>query len=494
MAKIRDEEGMSPRRRLPDFSLGQISNSPLPPSIAKSPGPSRTIDKLAVFVNGSLIGELSRSGERGYSFIYEPDAKYPASLGMHRAMRVYDSPELHPAFDMSLPETDDPRLFDAVRRYVRLDKMGQLLLTGASRIGRLRFGLDRDQPPMDSGVALDVGALRGCSDGANLFDRVIRDVGARCGVSGVMPKVLFNDVRPPESAPKAGGARTIEIDTHILKASTPDYPLMSANEFLSMLAARESGLLVPDTAVSADGELLASERFDLGPNRTPIGFEDLLALQVGMRSEKYSGSYESLAKTLRKVCEPDLRAESMESFFKTVALSVAVGNGDFHKKNFGVVYDNAATAVRAAPIYDVVSTTVYRHHHDLALSLEGSHAWPSRDVLTRFGERTCMLSKRQTADALDAVIAGVDRASDSIDDMRSRISDFNKVGQSMELAWGQGVSLLKGDVPAIQPLDEILSADQLVFPANTPQADGDDFTMRLSGRPSQISRSFRGPS
>jgi len=118
-----------------------------------------------------------------------------------------------------------------------------------------------------------------------------------------------------------------------------------------------------------------------------------------LSDRKYQGSYEKIAELLRYLMLP---SESIQRFFEQIAFSVMVRNGDAHLKNFGVLYTSAADA-RLAPMFDVVTTAIYRYtRYDGGAELEdrtmalklfrGRHetkAYPTTDELIRFGRQVC---------------------------------------------------------------------------------------------------------
>jgi len=100
-----------------------------------------------------------------------------------------------------------------------------------------------------------------------------------------------------------------------------------------------------------------------------------------------------------------------------------VRNGDAHLKNFGVGYDEAWGA-RLAPMYDVVTTAIYRYQRwqgaeeeedrTLALRLFAgrgqSRAYPTTEELQRFGRQVCGVAQpapvlARIADALADTLA-----------------------------------------------------------------------------------------
>src|SRR5271167_4172087 len=76
----------------------------------------------------------------------------------------------------------------------------------------------------------------------------------------------------------------------------------------------------------------------------------------------------------------------VEKLFTLIVLNCALRNGDAHLKNFGIVYDDVLGEARLAPVYDLVTTSVYIAKDSLALTLNGSTRWPTAKELRKLGE------------------------------------------------------------------------------------------------------------
>jgi serine/threonine-protein kinase HipA len=99
-------------------------------------------------------------------------------------------------------------------------------------------------------------------------------------------------------------------------------------------------------------------------------------------------------------------ARSLERLFEQVALTVMVRNGDGHLKNFGVLYTDESD-VRLSPLFDVVTTSVYKYTRysggpeveDMTLALrlfKGRHetkAYPMPAQLLAYGQKVCGVSQ-----------------------------------------------------------------------------------------------------
>jgi serine/threonine-protein kinase HipA len=233
----------------------------------------------------------------------------------------------------------------------------------------------------------------------------------------MQPKVLVNVSAGQVERVTARGA------THIVKSyDHRAHPELAANEYFCLMAARYSGIPAANAMLSDNRRILAVERFDLTPEGSYLGMEDFCVLN-GLRSHgRYEGSYESLARRVGQFVSVAQRRESLRQLFLILALSCAIENGDAHLKNFAVVYENAESTVRLSPAFDLVSTTPYQPRDVLALTLDGTKAFPTRETLIAFARRSCEMTPSEATEALDRVISGVEKA----------ISELRKQGRQRE--------------------------------------------------------------
>lgn len=409
-----------------------------------------------VFVNRRAVGSLTRD-EPVNRFVYDTDV--PRSLAVSLLMPVNRTPylaeraaALHPVFDMNLPEG---ALREALNNMFSkalpvFDDFALLEIVGRSLIGRLRLGASPEEldqvPPQNLRELL---ASRGT---AGFFADLLQRYARYSGVAGVQPKLLIRDdgsLGTSKFSPIPVGERlTAHGTTHVVKSfDGAKYRGLAANEFFCLKAARAAGLPVPPAEIATEGHLLVVERFDLKSDGTYLAFEDGCALDGRLSREKYEGSYEQLAATLARVLRgPDGTAAELARFFRLFVLSVAVRNGDAHRKNFGVVYDDAVGMATLAPAFDLVTTSVYLPNDSLALTLDGTKRWPEAQRLVRFGVQRCQLTpaaaKTIVAEVAEA-IAQVSRELDMIADLDPSAKD---VGDRMRMAWMEGVAALRGAV------------------------------------------------
>jgi serine/threonine-protein kinase HipA len=132
----------------------------------------------------------------------------------------------------------------------------------------------------------------------------------------------------------------------------------------------------------------------------------MCVLQARQAHEKYEGSYESIAKTIKTFVSPKHKKKALRDFFKMMVINTLVQNGDAHLKNFGLLYENIQN-IWLAPAYDVVCTTVYIQKDIPALHLLGSKKWWSKAFLIRFGKENCELSSSEISILYDECIVAM---------------------------------------------------------------------------------------
>ncbi len=361
------------------------------------------------------IGDAAQAGQLLKTSVYEfrylsSDLAQPsvALLMPPRERLTWQEGDLFSPMDQNLPEGD---LFLRIRALFPkqpMTPMHLLALIGRNGIGRLGYSLP-DQEAAPAPRTLSKAELLKTRYTPRVFDELVAAyLSTGAGIAGMQPKIMVPD-RP-----------TVPIPSLIVKATSPAYPHLAINEFLCLRAARAAGIEVPVFDLSEDGQMLVLDRFDLVSHDDGrierLGFEDIAAL-AGLRvrdilaDRKYQGSYQRIAELLRQL---QLHAANLQRFFAQVAFSIMVRNGDAHLKNFGVLYRSAGE-VWLAPMFDVVTTAIYRYtrypggpeleDRTLALKLfagrHGTKAYPTVEDLHDFGRRICGVS--QPARVLEAI-------------------------------------------------------------------------------------------
>ncbi len=397
---------------------------------------------LDVHVGNERVGLLTRSAVTDAEFLFDYMRDTTASAAVSLTMPVvpdqYDAMNtVHPVFEMSLPEGAlRERLQRAFGKAVpNFDDLDLLGIVGGSQIGRLRY--------TDSGAALPAIPAQSISElltyrgTADLMEDLLARFATSSGVSGMQPKVLIRDT---DALPRL----THRDTTHIIKAFDPrSYPELAANEFFCMRVAALCGLPVPATQLSADRRMLVVERFDLGSDGRYLGFEDFCVLNALRAGGRYDSSYEMIARRITQFVSPDHVSPALEQFFMMVALSCAIGNGDAHLKNFGLLYADPEQSVWLAPAFDLVATRVYTPRDSLALTMHGSKAFPARAVLLEFARLACNLSLRRSRILLDQVLDAVEQTRRELRRFARAHREFAAAAKALTSVFDQQAALLR---------------------------------------------------
>ena len=122
-----------------------------------------------------------------------------------------------------------------------------------------------------------------------------------------------------------------------------------------------------------------------------------------------------------------------------LVLSVMVRNGDAHLKNFGVLYGDPQAGITLAPVYDVVTTTVYLKHDVPALSLAGTKKWWPRKMIERFAMAHLFLSVGTIHKIVERVADAVMETQKLIPEYCNDHPQFREVGERMMAIWKEGI-------------------------------------------------------
>jgi serine/threonine-protein kinase HipA len=404
---------------------------------------------IKVWTDAAETGLLDRYRERGSTFVYLPDTPPQRAVSVTMPMRLasWDTPfGLAPIFEMNLPE-------GVLRERLRLafakatgsfDDLDILSIVGRSQVGKLRYTGDKEQLQEDVPFQSVDEILAQRRDG-DLFRYLLDKFAAYSGISGVQPKVLVRD-ESASSALKEAGPRLSQSyrgATHIVKFwEANEYPQLAANEYFCLTVARRCGLDVPPYRLAEDAMALVVDRFDLRSDGTYRGFEDFCVLNAKRTDQKYSGSYEtSIMKRFQQFADSPHLVEDLEKLFTLIAINCGLRNGDAHLKNFGIVYDDVLGVARLAPVYDLVTTTVYLPKDNMALVLNGSAKWPSAKNLSALGETRMMGTPSKVKQILERVS---DAMSQTMAELRTYIKEhgeFAEIGGRMLEEWQKGREL-----------------------------------------------------
>ncbi len=342
-------------------------------------------DNLKVYINKSHNGNLSFEDEK-YVFNYLENAKDLVSLTMPLRAASWDSKKLHPIFQMNLPEGAlKEAIVNHFAKIYTMNDINILKLIGPYMLGRVKFEKildEKDTLQLDEIIS---------NTKQNLFDELMDRFAIRSGVSGVQPKLLL----------KAHNKTTMRFEHFIVKSWENDYPNLALNEYFCMKAIQKANLPTPEFYLSSDLKMFIMKRFDVLEDGSYLGFEDMCVLTARGTSQKYDGSYEECTRVIKDVIAAQRRKESLKIFFKALVMNHLLQNGDGHLKNYGILYKNDFDDSYLAPIYDVITTTVYIKNDIPALRLSDGKLWWKEKTYKSFAKQSCGLSNKEYETILD---------------------------------------------------------------------------------------------
>jgi serine/threonine-protein kinase HipA len=205
------------------------------------------------------------------------------------------------------------------------------------------------------------------------------------GVSGVQPKLLLS----------AQNRTTMRFEHYIVKSWQSDYPQLALNEYFCMRAIQNANLPTPEFYLSDDLSMFIMKRFDVKDDGSYLGFEDMCVLTARGTEQKYSASYEEIAKVIKDIISPQKRRESLKIFFTALIMNHLLQNGDGHLKNYGILYSKDFEDATLAPIYDVITTTIYIKNDIPALKLSDSKFWWREKTYKNFAKHSCGFTNQE---------------------------------------------------------------------------------------------------
>jgi serine/threonine-protein kinase HipA len=196
---------------------------------------------------------------------------------------------------------------------------------------------------------------------------------------------------------------------------------------------------VPPCRLAEDGAALVIDRFDLRMDGTYRGFEDFCVLNARRTDEKYRGSYEtSVMKRFAQFANSMNVNQDLEKLFTLIALNCALRNGDAHLKNFGIVYDDVQGEARLAPVYDLVTTSVYLPKDSLALTLNGATKWPTAKELRKLGETRAGGTPAKIRQILERIGEAILETAKEVHVYMKEHPEFAEIGQRLLQEWEGG--------------------------------------------------------
>jgi len=372
---------------------------------------------LHVFVNKNPIGLLSLENHQ-YIFNYDKNAKELVSLTMPVRAESWKSRKLHPIFQMNMPEG---ALKEAIKerfsKIEKMDDMGFLKIIGPYVLGRVKF-----ESVASVQSALSLSDLLS-SPKENLFDELMDRFALRSGVSGVQPKLLLS----------TENKTTMKFEHYIVKSWGKEYEELALNEYFCMRAITHAGLETPEFHMSDNRSLFIMKRFDIKEDETYLGFEDMCVLTGRGTDAKYDGSYEEIARVIKDVIAPQFRKEALTTLFTALVMNHFLRNGDGHLKNYGLLYEDDYTDAKLAPIYDVITTTIYIKNDIPALRLSDGKLWWKEKSYKNFAKLSCGLSNKEYEEILQKCQHAIALTKQEIDNYN--VAEVSPFLEKLKASW-----------------------------------------------------------
>ena len=377
-------------------------------------------DSFGVWIGDRRAGTIRRYGDRT-RFSLDPDHREAADrpvLGLvfeDRPEKVHVATvRLAPWFSNLLPEG---RLRDWIageRGVNRQREMELLAQVGHDLPGAVRVIPDRDDL-IDSTWGHDSVWARE----QDTYVEITGDFhtpGVRFSLAGVAMKFSMLLRHEKLTIPAHG-----EGGDWIVKTPDSRFRDVPRNEFTMMSLAGAVGIDVPEVKLVPRDHIderlpagvwpeyeefaYAVRRFDRDERRGLVHIEDLAQVRDVYPEHKYEGNFETVASLIYRGRD----VESLLEFTRRLTFSVLISNGDYHLKNWSLIYPDGRVP-RLSPAYDLVSTAHYLasdRPEDMGLKFGGSRDF-HRARLTTFRKLQERLGVRKV-DLAEMAAATVER-------------------------------------------------------------------------------------
>lgn len=380
--------------------------------------------KIDVKIYEKKVGELFYEQDKNsYGFNYTTHYQ-PISLIMpYRASTYMWRYKLHPIFDMNMPEG---YLFEIFKKYLSKEYgyIDDFLIFShlcPNIESRITYESSKAEGEF---IAYDIKEILE-NDTPDMFSKIIAAFMSKNAISGIQPKslALLHD------------KESLTTKEYIIKSWGEEYNQLALNEYFCLKAVEKTGVRIPKLKLSKNNRFLLVERFNYDREIDEfLGFEEILVLQGKNKEEKYSGSYEQVAKAVYSVTTN--KSESMQALYKTIVMNYLLKNGDAHLKNFGILYDKTLSNITFAPAYDIVNTVVYFHKDKPALSMFGKKLWFGKKELVKFGMMHCFFSQNQADKLYEQCYTSLEISIAELKTYSSCHPLFQEIGSKMLAIWG----------------------------------------------------------
>ena len=390
--------------------------------------------RLNVFLNARVVGQLEKAGSGAVSFTYVPhwldwEGAMPVSISLPLSTQVYRGEAVINVFENLLPDTDRVRRNVAERLGAEgTDAFSLLAVTGRDCVGALQF-LSPDEMPGAAGevsgtvlseaeIAALIRALR-----VNPLGLDPEDNDFRISIAGAQDKTALLKKGNVWHRPTGATATT-----HILKPAIGviqngiDLTDSVQNEYACLKLCALLGLDVAEAEIVAfeDQLALSVTRFDrlwTGDGRLlRLPQEDFCqALSVPSTRKYQKEDGPGALRILERLKESDRANEDRYTFFKAQVVYWLLGATDGHAKNFSIALQPGG-GFRMTKFYDVLSVQplvdagrIVQNRYKLAMSVGDNNRYQVNQITRRHFEQTAAAASLPKG-TLDRVCAELDAA------------------------------------------------------------------------------------
>ena len=263
-------------------------------------------------------------GKKSYLIDYKDfDIKNSITLSLPNTKRFYTyEHRFPPYFETFLPEGYLYEVFKNLltKEYGYIDDY--LIFSKLAPNIDARVSFQSDYTRLDFSF-LDIDTVLE-NDSKDTFSTLLEMFLNKNAISGVQPKTVA----------LLKNKETFYLKEYIIKTWGDEFPNLAENEYFCLQACKKVGIQIPNIQLSKNKKFLVVENF-IFQEDTIFGFEEILSLMDKNKTQKYSGSYEQVAKIIYQFTTN--KQESLREYFKIVVMNYLLKNGDAHLKNFGLL-------------------------------------------------------------------------------------------------------------------------------------------------------------
>jgi len=358
---------------------------------------------LNVFYNGRLVGRLAETPERVLAFEYDTDwlrdgfSISPFHLPLGKKVFIANKKPFDGVFGIfndSLPGGWGQILFNRILKKNKIDPssvsvLDRLAIVGRNGIGALEYRpeekLERISEKSDlDDLAKEIEHIVHNNEYSELLEELFVSGGSS---GGARPKVY----------------RKIDGVEWLIKFRAGIDPKdIGKQEFKYMAAAKDAGLIVPETKLF-NGKYFATERFDRKPNGEKVFMISASGL-LEISHDALILDYNDLMQATFKLTRDKREVEKM---FRLMCFNVFAHNRDDHAKNFSFLYDDEKWQV--SPAYDLVYSPGIGITAEHATMIDGNGKAPNEENILSVAKKAD-ISVRRANEIIDDVKTAIKKA------------------------------------------------------------------------------------